>query len=138
MFVFTLSGETTLQADGSGGPYNTFASLRVDDDGNMYEAGANNGGPLNYTQIDTGTDWVRPTDDPTIYYMRYTNLVGTLSASPGTENTAIAMTANRIFTFNKTNSGIESVTFDLEILDTDQSTVLAGPTGYTLTIENTS
>jgi hypothetical protein len=135
--LFNLDGHVEEATDVSS-PYNSKASVRVGSDGNMYADDAINGGALNYVQIDTATDWIRPIQDPTTYYMRYKNVVGsTITTTPGAVNTPIALTTNRTFILQRTTLGLSSVTFDIDILDTDQSTILA--TGsYTLTCSNES
>jgi P pilus assembly chaperone PapD len=123
-FTFTLSGQQGLTTDGNS-PFNTTNAIKIDSNGNMYEGDSLDGAAITYTQIDTATDWVRPTDNPTIYYARYSNVSGTFTNTPGTVNTAIPITSDLVWSLNRTSSGGEQVDFTLEILDTDQTTVLA-------------
>ena len=67
----TVSGEVVVSLVFGGG--NSDTHLKVDNDGNMYKQ-INFGG---YTQIDSSTDWVRPTtSSPGLYEVRYTGLTG--------------------------------------------------------------
>lgn len=135
--VFSLDGHLGFVIDISS-PYDTTNAIKVDSNGNMFEGDELNGGGLSYSQIDPDTDWLRPIVDPTNYYVRYSNVVGTFTSTPGAVNTPIAITVDRVWTVNRTTVGISTVTFDLEILDTDMSTVLAGPSAYRVRAENTT
>jgi len=69
--VVTLSGETVWAIQFGGG--NADAHLIIDNDGNVYKR-SNFG---TYTQVDSSTDWVRPTtSSPGLYEVRFTGLTG--------------------------------------------------------------
>ncbi len=127
--IFTLSGQLGLAGD-VGAPYDTTNAIKIDTDGSIYEGDEVDGGGLVYTQVDTVTDWLRPVTNPTSYFFRYSNVVGTFTSTPGSVDTAIAVSSDLVWTLNSTSQETISVTFDLEILDTDQTSVLAGPSAY--------
>ena len=133
--IFTLSGELGLHTDPVG-PYDTQNAIRVGADGKVYEGDARDGDALSFAQVDAANDWLRPIFNQTQYYVRYSNVVGTFTTSPGAVDTAIALTSNRTWTIRSTIFGIFEVTFDLEILDTNQTTVLAGPSAYRVRVNN--
>lgn len=56
----TLSGEVASYNDASA-PYSAQATIKFDNDGNVYKyEGATSGSP-SYVQVDTTNDWLRPT-----------------------------------------------------------------------------
>lgn len=135
--IFTLSGRLGLALDFGGAPFNTTNQIKIDTDGSMYEGDSVDGAPITYTQLSTTTDWLRPVTNPTTFYARYSNVVGdSFQSTPGAVDTAIAISSDLIWSLNHSSIGIRSTTFDLEILATDQSTVLAGPSAYRVRVEN--
>jgi hypothetical protein len=133
---FNLDGHSIVAVDGVS-PYNSTAALRVNANGTMEEDESVNGAAPSFSQIDDVTgDWIRPVDDAANYFVRYSNVTGTFTTTPGSVNTAIALSSSRTWTLDRDTVGESTVTFDLEILDTDETTVLAGPTGYTLSVNN--
>ena len=71
--VVVVSGQTISKSSTS--PTDAFARLKVDNDGKIYES--KDTGTPSWVQIDTVTDWVRPTASaPGLYQVRYTSLVG--------------------------------------------------------------
>lgn len=133
--MFTLSGFLGNTTDGAS-PYNTTNAIRVGSDGNVYEGDSTDGAALSFTQVNTTDDWIRPTGTATNYFVRYSNVVGTFTSTPGAVDTAIALTSDRTWTLNSTSAGTTEVTFDLEILDTDGTTVLAGPSAHRVRCTN--
>lgn len=135
--VFTLSGFLGTTTDGAS-PYNTTNAIRVGSDGNLYEGDSVDGAALSFAQVNTTNNWIRPVTDATNYFVRYSNVVGTFTSTPGAVNTAIALTSDRTWSLNSTTADITEVTFDLEILDTDGTTVLAGPSAHRVRCTNIS
>ncbi|MFW6027791.1 MAG: hypothetical protein ACOC91_03190, partial [bacterium] len=86
------------------------AILRIDDNGYMYSK--KNNDP--YVQIDSETDWIRPTSEaPGLYEVRYTDHSG--DPINGTENSWYSLTSGAEFWINRTSPGKNSATFRLEI-----------------------
>ncbi len=135
--VFSLDGHFANENDGIS-PYDTQNAIRVGADGKVYEGDARDGAALSFAQVDAPTDWLRPIDNPTQYYVRYSNVTGTFTTTPGAVDTPIALTSDRDWTIRSTIVGATQVTFDLEILDTNQTTVLAGPSAYKVRVNNTA
>ena len=131
--VITLSGETSLAfAFGS----NAIAELKCDNDGNVYKR--QNGGGA-WTQVDTGTDWVRPASSaPGSYRCMYDSETGDTGApfvAWGFSGTYYALTADRIMYVTDTTptAGGKSVTCDWHI--DDGTTEQAGNVAYTMTAD---
>ncbi len=108
--TLTLSGET-ISAFSFGS--DATAQVKVDNDGNVYRR-LNN---ASWVQIDTGTDWIRPTSAaPDDYECRYTNRTGT-DPTGHVEDTWYALTSDFILTLVDTGPapGGRTCTFTLEI-----------------------
>jgi len=138
----TLSGETNTVGDAVA-PHDTFASLKIDADGNVYMGDAVNGAAISYTQVDTGTDWIRPAAAASsLYEVRVTSVDHNAGSdngsgwdvSPGTDGDWFTLDTDRIWNTNETTVGSYSTTFTVEIRR--GSTTLASAS-YALNIENT-
>jgi len=71
--VITLSGQTVFRFAFS--PTDSYARLKVDDDGIMYES--EDAGAASWSPIDTPTDWIdEKTSAPGLYEVRFTSLTG--------------------------------------------------------------
>lgn len=80
----TVSGQTIVSEFS---PSTCYARVKVDNDGNIYES--KDTGTPSWTQIDTATDWLRPTTNaPSDYEVRFTGLTGSaLNSSTAVEDT---------------------------------------------------
>ena len=131
----TLSGQVVSSSTiGS----NAVAGIRISSDGNVYEYTTLLGV---YTQIDTVDDWLRPTDDATDYEVRITNVNWVSGTTFLTEAAAadawVSITGNMDWEVTDTDvslSGLQDVTFTIEIGYIGQSTALASGS-YQLTAD---
>ena len=128
--VITLSGETTI-AFAIGGS-NADAHIKIDNDGNVYEQ-TNFGG---YSQVDTVTDWCRPTtSSPGLYEVRYTNLINDAIFTGTAAEDAWHSLSSGDFILRQRQLGggfaTTTSTFDIEIRYNGGSVLASGQ--YTLT-----
>lgn len=126
----TLSGETVTAFNFGA---NATAHFKVDNDGNMYER-TNSG---SWSQIDSSTDWVRPTSSaPGSYRTMYDSETGDTGflVAWGFSGTYYAVSTDReMYTYDNTSvAGGKSVTCDFHIDDgsTEQATA-----SYTMTAD---
>lgn len=81
--VVTLSGQTIYQL--SDDPDDAYASLKVDNNGNVYESERTISTPT-WTQIDSANDWVRPAGSaPGLYEVRWS-----LTSGPSLYSSTVA------------------------------------------------
>lgn len=131
----TVSGEVISQVVES--PTNAYARLKVDNDGNVYRS--LDTGSASWVQIDSSTDWIRPTaSSPGSYRVRYTSLTGdALFSATASENTWHSMSSGDYILVQReiTNgNAVNSSTFTIEI---DDGTTLQDSASYTLRAEVT-
>lgn len=109
--VVTLSGEDVSHVVAD--PSNALAGLRFDTDGNVYKIE----GSGNETQIDTTTDWIRPTTGADQYQIRYTNLVGDAltGVSPAEDTWTAVSSGDVILQMAQAVVGSRSATFDVQV-----------------------
>jgi hypothetical protein len=125
----TLSGEATFDSRTS--PTDSYARIRIDNDGNVYES-ADSGSP-SYSQVDTATDWLRPAGNaPGLYEVRFTSATNTPTFATATEDTWHSLSSGDFTIYNsETGIGTKATTFTIEIRHNGGS-VLASAS-YTLT-----
>jgi hypothetical protein len=115
--TLTLSGQTITKL--SFDPTDAHAVLKVDNNGNVYQSADT--GSRSYTQIDTATDWVRPTTKaPGAYEVRYTGLTGdALSFNTAAQNTWHPLSSGDFVLRNSVTGpvGDRDSTFTVEIRD---------------------
>lgn len=134
--IVTLSGETVLTVDAVS-PYDTFVAFRFNTDGTLDKGTSINGGALNFSQIDSATDWIIPNDAASIDYdVRIVSITGTLTSLAAAENTWIDLGTARTWTLNSTIQENITVTATFEIRDPVGTTKDTG--AYTWTIQNTA
>lgn len=127
----TLSGEATVGFETS--PTDSYARIKVDNDGNVYESVDT--GTASWTQVDTGTDWVRPTTSaPGLYEVRFTASNNTPTSSTVAEDVWHSLSSGDFIVYNSiTGTGQKSSTFTIEIRY-DGGSVLDSAS-YTITAE---
>lgn len=128
----TVSGASI--ADYRESPTDSYARLKVDDDGNVYRS-LDTGTP-SWVQIGTVDDWVRPTtSSPGLYEVRWTGATGTVSSSTVAEDTWHSLSTSDFTIYNSFIGpiGTKSTTFTIEIR-LDGGSVLDSAS-YTLTAE---
>lgn len=108
--VITLSGETA--SDSVADPSDATASLRFDTDGNVYKIEG-----AVQTQVDTATDYIRPTANADRLQIRFTNLVGTaLTSSTAAEDVWHAISGGDFtLTQTRTTVGFSASSFDVQL-----------------------
>jgi hypothetical protein len=115
-------------------PTDSYARLKIDDDGNTYRS--LDTGSASWFQINNGTDWVRPTGSaPGLYEVRWTNATGTVTSSTVAEDTWHDLSTSDFIIYNSFTGpiGTKSTTFDIEIR-LDGGSVLDSAS-YTITAE---
>lgn len=127
----TVSGQTIARTETN--PTDVYCRVKVDNNGNIYES--EDTGSVNWVQIDTSTDWVRPTSSaPGTYQVRFTNATNTPTSATATEDTWHSLSSGDFIIYNsRTFAGIKSTSFTIEIRQGTGS-VLDSAT-YTLTAE---
>lgn len=126
--VVTVSNATCTNSDA---PAPVSAYYKVDADGNVYrDIGAG------YQQINSATDWIRPTTAASgTYSVRATQTGSTgIGTRSGTLNTWLALSVDRIWSITRNASGTATWTLTIEISDDGGSTVLDSGT-VTLTAD---
>ncbi len=134
--VVTLSGENIATVDGVT-PYNSQCGIRINTDGTIDSMKILNGGAKVYTQLAAPTDWIAPNAAATsVYEVRVTSVTGTFDAAAAADDVWIAISSNREWSIVKTDAGIETVDFDVEIRYASGAALAAGT--YQIHIENTA
>ena len=129
----TVSGHTILsdQLD----PADAYARLKIDNDGRTYES-EDTGSP-SWSQIDSATDWIRPTSEaPADYEVRYTSLTGdALTSGTAAEDAWHALSGGDFILVQSTTiiPGDRSSTFAIEIRK--GSGAVLDSASYTLTAD---
>jgi hypothetical protein len=115
--TLTLSGQTITKL--SFDPADAYARLKVDNNGNVYQS--SDTGIASWSQIDTATDWVRPTTKaPGAYEVRYTGLTGvTLTSGTVAEDVWHPLSSGDFILYNRVTAaaGDRDSTFTVEIRD---------------------
>ena len=111
--VVTVSGDSRFDFRVS--PTDSYARLKIDNNGNIYESGDT--GIANWVQIDSATDWVRPASSaPGSYQVRFTSSTTTPTSSTAAEDTWHALSGGDFIIYNSvTGVGIKASTFTIEI-----------------------
>lgn len=111
--VITVSGQTINDLRFS--PTDSYARVKVDNDGNIYES--KDTGTASWNQIDTGTDWVRPTTSaPGTYEVRFTGASNTPTSATAAEDTWHALSGGDFIIYNSvTGVGVKTTSFTIEI-----------------------
>lgn len=126
--VVTLSGESIIHNSGGGG---ATAGIRFNGSGTIDErTGAS------YSQIDGGTDWIRPNEAASsIYEVRCTNKSATAwTTEAAAEDVWVDMSTNREWQLVESGGGILVIVCDFEIRLS--GTTLAS-TQYTIQVDDT-
>ena len=110
--VVTVSGQTIAYND-TAAPWSAYAHLKVATDGNVYEGEGTSATP-SYVQIDTGTDWIRPTAaNDGLYEVRATIISGSVT---GTTGSWLTLDTDRVWYVNETVDGsATTASFTIEI-----------------------
>jgi len=130
--VITLSGQTVFKFAFS--PTDSFARLKVDDDGIMYESEDN--GAASWSPIDTPSNWIDiKASAPGLYEVRYTALAGdALDFNTAAEDAWHSLSDGDFILYQSVvGIGDQSSTFTLQIR-LDGGPVLASAS-YTLNAE---
>jgi hypothetical protein len=126
--VVTLSGE--IVSDNSAGT--SEAKLRVNADGTIDKYTTTGG----WSQIDSSTDWIIPNGSASSDYdVRVTGVLGTFTASPGTNGDWFTLGSDRTWELSLTGSSGDSdqVSFTVEIRDGSDVTQDTG--SYSLAVD---
>lgn len=131
----TVSGENITDFRTS--PTDSYARLKVDDDGNMYKS--TDTGSASWSQIDSSTDWIVPeASSPGLYEVRFTGASNTPTSSTAAEDTWHSLSSGDFIIYNsETTNGTatKSTTFTIEIRYNGGSVLDSA--SYTLTAEVT-
>lgn len=135
--IINISGETISSQEED--PSDSYARLRVGDDGNIYRS--LDQGSASWVQIDTLTDWIRPVFlAPDDYEVRFTSLTGdALTSSTVTENTWHPLSSGDFILVQSDTvlgGGSNSSTFTVELRRGSGSVLDSA--SYTLTAEVTA
>ena len=112
--VVTVSGETITKAETGG--VDAYARVKVDNDGNMYKS--EDTGSANWAQIDSVSNWLRPTSSaPGTYQVRFTSATNTPTSATVTEDTWHALSGGDFIIYNSYTglNGSKETTFTIEI-----------------------
>ncbi len=136
--VVNLAGGTITAPEDTASPYDGSAGVRVNADGTVDGVTYINGGAPNGIQVSAATDWIIPNAIANgDYDVRMVSPTGAaLTTLAATENTWIALSADRLWSVERGSVGTSTAGFGLEIRDPLGVTVATGT--YSCIVENSS